>query len=133
MARCAGGAGSLARYAGAVFAAARRLLLAASEGCFGRGAEIGGVLTNADPFRRRTCPPRSGNAGQVRHLNKEEICNAKIRDRERDSRRREHDAPGLASCITDVLRSSAKTRAADSVAAQLCYRRQNLLRLYCAE
>src|SRR6266404_7686386 len=44
MARCAGGAGRLARHAGAILAAARRLLFAPSEGRFGRGAEIGGLL-----------------------------------------------------------------------------------------
>src|SRR5439155_2735556 len=54
MARCAGGAGRLARHAGAIFAAARRLLFAASHGRFGRGAEIGGLLAYAGPFRRRT-------------------------------------------------------------------------------
>src|SRR5438067_9346482 len=45
MARRAGGASSVARHPGAIFAAARRLLLAASEGRSGRGAETGGVLS----------------------------------------------------------------------------------------
>src|ERR1700687_6020320 len=45
MARRAGGAGRLARHAGAILAAARRLLFAASKGRFGRGAEIGRVLS----------------------------------------------------------------------------------------
>src|SRR5438874_2075303 len=65
----------LARHAGALLAAAGRLLLAAGDRRAGCGAEAGGLLVQSSSFslrsfRRRTCPPISNNAGQVRLLNK---------------------------------------------------------------
>ena len=58
MAGRAGGAGGVDRYAGALFAAARRLLFAADERCGGCGAETGGLLI-ANIVRKENDPCQS--------------------------------------------------------------------------